>query len=97
MPHSNAPAIVQLMPLVFFVLIFYFLLIRPQQKKQKEYKRMRESVKKNDEVVTSGGIHGTVVGIKDKTFILRVDNDVKLEVDKVSLGYIKKKRDDKAV
>ena len=52
---------------------------------------------KNDEVVTSGGIHGTVVGIKDKTFILRVDNDVKLEVDKVSLGYIKKKRDDKAV
>jgi len=97
MPHSNAPAIVQLMPLVFFVLIFYFLLIRPQQKKQKEYKKMRESVKKNDEVVTSGGIHGTVIGIKDKTFILRVDNDVKIEVDKVSLGYIKKKRDDKAV
>jgi len=95
--HANTPSLaIQIMPLVFFILIFYFILIRPQQKKQKEHKQMIEGIRKNDEVVTAGGIHGTVVNVKDKTFILRIDESAKLEIDKASISYIKKKRNDKA-
>lgn len=93
-PNSGALTI-QLLPLVFFLFVFYFLLIRPQQKKQKEHKMMIDGVKKNDEIVTVGGVHGTVVNIKEKTFILRIDDNAKMEIDKVSIAYIKKKRDDK--
>jgi preprotein translocase subunit YajC len=50
------------------------------------------SLKKNDEVVTVGGIHGTIVNIKEKTFILRVDDNTKIEVDKNSIAYLKKRQ-----
>jgi len=82
--------IVQLLPLLFIFIIFYFLLIRPQKAKEKEHRRMLEGVKKNDEIVTSSGIHGTVVNIKDKTLILRVDDNVKIEIEKSCVAYIKK-------
>ena len=96
--QASAPSvIVQIMPAIFLILIFYFILIRPQQKKQKEHKQMIDSIKKNDEVVTAGGIHGTIVNVKDNTFILRVDEGAKMEIDKVSVSYIKRKRNDKAV
>ncbi len=96
MQTNNVPLIFQLLPLIFFIFIVYFLLIRPQQKKQREHDMMVKSIKKNDEVVTIGGIHGAVVNIKDKTFTLRVDDSAKIEIDKSSIAYIKKKRDDKA-
>lgn len=91
MPQAQAVnPVVQLLPLVFIFIIFYFLLIRPQKAKEKEHRRMLENVKKNDEIVTSGGIHGTVVNIKDKTLILRVDDNVKIEIEKNCVAYIKK-------
>ena len=95
MQPTSGPFIIQVLPLIFLIAIFYLILIRPQQKKQKEHQAMIEGVKKNDEVVTTGGIHGTVVNIKEKTFILRVDDAAKLEIDKASIAYIRKKRDDK--
>ncbi len=79
-------------PLIFIFLIFYFLIIRPQQKKQKEHQAMIRNLKKNDEVVTSGGIHGVIINIKDKTFVLRVDENTKIEIDKISVAYLKKTR-----
>lgn len=85
--------------LVFFALIFiafYFLLIVPQKKKQQQHKKMIDELKKNDEVVTAGGIHGTVVNVKDKTFVLRVDENTRIEVDKPSIAYIEKQRNDQA-
>ena len=97
MPKSNAPIVFQLLPLVFFIGVFYFLLIMPQKKQQKKHKMMIEGIKKNDEVVTIGGVHGIVVGIKEKTFILRIADNIKIEVDKVSLAYKTKQGNDKAI
>ena len=51
---------------------------------------MLNNIAKNDEVVTSGGIHGTVINVKEKTLILRIDEDVKIEIDKSSIAYLKK-------
>lgn len=85
-------AIASLMPIIFIFGIFYFLLIRPQQKKQKEHERMTSELKKNDEVVTNGGVHGTVVNVKDTTLILKIDDNVKIEINKSSVAYLKKSR-----
>ncbi len=88
-PAPNA-GILNFIPLIFIFLVFYFLIIKPQQKKQKEHHAMVNGLKKNDEVVTSGGLHGTIVNLKEKTIILRVDENTKVEVEKSSVAYIKK-------
>ncbi len=91
MPQSPAVnPIIQFFPLIFIFIIFYFLLIRPQKSKEKEHRRMLENLNKNVEIVTSGGIHGTVVNVKDKTLILRVDDNVKIEIEKSCVAYVKK-------
>lgn len=70
--------------------IFYFILIRPQRAEQRRRQEMLNKISKNDEVVTSGGIHGTVVNVKDKTVTLRIDENVKIELEKNCIGFIKK-------
>jgi len=91
MPQSaQAGSLLNLLPLVFIFVIFYFLLIRPQKAKEKEHQKMLGSLNKNDDVVTSSGIHGTIVNVKDKTLILRVDENVKIEIEKNCVAYIKK-------
>lgn len=82
--------LINLMPLVLIFIIFYFLLIRPQRQAQKEHQRMLASLSKNEEVVTTGGIHGTIINVKEKTVILRIDENVKVEVDKNCIAYLKK-------
>jgi len=89
---SQPSPIVSLMPLFLIFGIFYFLLIRPQQKKQKEHEKMITELKKNDEVVTSGGIHGTIVNVKDNVFVVRIDDNVKIEVDKSAVSRVIKSR-----
>lgn len=76
--------------------IFYFLIIRPQNKKQKEAKRMIEAVKKGDRVVTAGGVHATVYTVKDKTVILKVDENTKIEFSKSAIASVEAKGDAKA-
>jgi len=91
MPQSNAAnPLVQFFPLALIFIIFYFLLIRPQKQKEKEHQKMLAGIDKNDEVVTSSGIHGTVVSVKEKTLILRIDENVKMEIEKSNIAYIKK-------
>jgi preprotein translocase subunit YajC len=91
MPQSSAAnPLFQFLPLVLIFVIFYFLLIRPQKQKEKEHQKMLAGVNKNDEVVTLGGIHGVIVNVKEKTLILRIDENVKMEIDKNSVAYIKK-------
>jgi len=68
--------------------IFYFILIRPQQKKQKELQKLVEALKKGDRVMTSGGIFGTVAGLKDNIVILKVADDVKIEVLKTAVASV---------
>jgi preprotein translocase subunit YajC len=91
MPQGQAPnpLISLVFPFILIYVIFYFLIIRPQRNKEKEHQKMLTNLNKNDEIVTVGGIHGTVVNVKDKTIILRVDDNVKIEVEKTSVVHIK--------
>jgi len=72
--------------LVFVV--FYFLIIRPQNKKQKEAKKMIEAVKKGDKIVTIGGVHGTVHAVKEGTVVVKVDDDCKIEFSKSAVATV---------
>ena len=74
-------SLVGLLPIVVIFLVFYFLLILPNQKRQKKLQRMLADLKNGDRVVTNGGIHGTIVGLRDEYVVLRVPPEqVKLEV-----------------
>ena len=88
---SGQNPLVSLMPIVFIFIIFYFLLIRPQKKAQDEHKKMIASLKKNDEVVTSGGIHGTIMNVKEAAVTLKVDDNVKIDVEKSCIARVKRK------
>ncbi|MBU1121549.1 MAG: preprotein translocase subunit YajC [Candidatus Omnitrophota bacterium] len=90
--QGSPNAIFQFIPLIFIFVVFYFLIIRPQTKKQKEHQALITNLKKNDEVVTSGGIHGTIINIKEKTFVIRVDDNAKIEIDKNAISYVEKQR-----
>jgi preprotein translocase subunit YajC len=88
-PDQPANPMVQMVPFALVFLIFYFLVIRPEKDKQKKHKEMVDNVKKNDQVVTVGGIHGTVVNVKPTTVTVRIDDDAKMEVDKEAITTIK--------
>ncbi|MDR0877293.1 MAG: preprotein translocase subunit YajC [Treponema sp.] len=86
-----APAgnpILQFLPFVAIIAIFYFLIIRPQNKKQKETKRMLEALKKGDKIVTIGGIHGTIQSVKETTVIVKVDDGIKLEFSRSAISNV---------
>ena len=74
-----------LIMLVVVFAIMYFMMIRPQQKRQKEIQKMRESMKVGDKVVTAGGIHGKIKEISDKDFLIEIAENVKIRVDKASV------------
>ena len=82
--------LVQMAPLIFIFVIFYFLLIRPQQKKQKEHQKLISAVKTGDQVVTNAGIHGTVANVKDKTVIIKIADNVKVEFDRGAIAAVEK-------
>ena len=89
---SDAPSpLLQFLPLVFLFVIFYFLLIRPQQQKQKAQADMISKLEKNDEVITIGGVHATVISVGEKTATLRIANNVKIEIEKNSIQQVTKK------
>ena len=71
--------------LVIFV-IFYFFMVRPQNKKRKELQNLRDNLKKGDNVVTIGGIHGKVVDVKETTVLINIDANTKIKVDKSSIA-----------
>ena len=68
------------------MVVFYFFMIRPQQKKAKEARKFRESLQKGSKVVTIGGIHGRVVEVAETTVLLEVDNNVKLRFEKSAVA-----------
>ena len=81
-----------ILPFVLVIGIFYFMVIRPQKAEQKKHLQMLEALGKNDEVITTGGIHGTVVAVKDKVVTLRVDENVKIDVEKNCVAHVVKKQ-----
>ena len=92
MSEAAPSPILQFLPLVFLFIIFYFLMIRPQQQKQKEHTKMLSKLEKNDEVITSGGVHATVVSVGEKTVALRIAENVRIEIEKSSITQVTKKK-----
>ena len=72
--------LLQFMPLILIFAVFYFLLIRPQQKKAKEHQSFLQALKKGDAVVTNGGIHGKITGITDKVVTLEIADNMRIKV-----------------
>ena len=71
--------------IVLMIAIFYFFMIRPQQKRQKEIKKFRDSIKNGDKVITAGGIYGKVKEIEDNVVVLEIASGVKIRIDKNSI------------
>jgi preprotein translocase subunit YajC len=83
-----AGSIMTFLPFVLIIAVFYFLIIRPQNKKQKETQKMLAALKKGDKVVTIGGIHGTVSSVKENTVVVKVDDTTKLEFTRSAIATV---------
>ncbi|MDR2481267.1 MAG: preprotein translocase subunit YajC [Spirochaetaceae bacterium] len=81
-------SLLQFLPFVLIIAIFYFLIIRPQNKKQKETQKMLAALKKGDKIETIGGIHGTISQVKEKTVIVKVDDTTKIEFNRTAVATI---------
>ena len=88
-PSGAGPSpISMLLPIVGMLAIFYFLLIRPQQKRQKESQKMIEALRKGDRVVTASGLMGTVVGLHDDVVVMKIAENVKVEMLKSAVTAV---------
>lgn len=86
-------------PMVFPVLMIvmmYFLLIRPQRKKAKELENLQKSAKPGDHVITIGGVHGIIASVKERTLMVKIADNVKIEMDKSAIATVIKKSDESA-
>jgi preprotein translocase subunit YajC len=83
--------LISLLPIVLIFAVFYLLLIYPKQRQQKKHQQMLSDIKKGDEVITSSGIHGRVVGVGDSVVVLRIAENVKIEVEKSHVAAITKR------
>ena len=79
-----------ILPFLLIILVFYFLILRPQQKRQKERQKLLNSVQKGDKIITSGGIHGTIEGMEEngKDVLVKIADNVKVKVDKSAIATI---------
>jgi preprotein translocase subunit YajC len=82
---GQSNALITFLPLLLVFVVFYFFMIRPQMKKQKEMTNYRSSLKKGDKVVTTGGIYGKIYEVRDSYVMLEVGGDLRLKVDKSAL------------
>jgi preprotein translocase subunit YajC len=80
--------LVTLLPFAAIIAIFYFLIIRPQNKKQKETQKMLSALKKGDRIVTIGGIHGTIQSVREGSVIVRIDDTVKVEFSRSAISSV---------
>ena len=88
-PGVGSPSqLISFLPLVLVFIIFYFLLIRPQQKKSKEHQQMLGKLKKNDEVMTSGGIYGKVTALTDNIVTLEIAPNVRIRVNRPQISAV---------
>lgn len=89
-PAGGMAAFQQVIPLVFMFAIFYFLLIRPQQKKAKEHKALLDALKKGDNVITAGGVHGKISAVDDTIVSLEIASGVIIRITKSYIAAVKK-------
>jgi len=85
------------LPFVLIIVIVYFLMIRPQNKKRKETEKMIAAIKKGDKIVTIGGLHGTIQTVKESTVIIKVDDNVKLEFLRNAISNVIQPSKDKEI
>ncbi len=83
--EDQAGGMSSILMIVALIAIFYFMMIRPQQKQQKKIRQFREGLKEGDRVITAGGIHGKIVGVRDDSFMIDMGNNVKVRIDKNSV------------
>ena len=93
---SGSASLITFLPIILIFVIFYFFMIRPQNKKQKETERMINALKKGDKVITIGGIHGTVSSVKEKTIIVKVDDNCKIEFNRTAISSVELSDEEKA-
>lgn len=82
---NNGSGMMNLFMIVALIAIFYFFMIRPQQKKQKEIRKFREGLKVGDRVITAGGIYGKIKAIKETALVIEIADNVKITIDKGSV------------
>ena len=93
-PGTGSPNIfIQMLPIALIVLIFYFLMIRPARAKQKAVQSMLDALKSGDRVITSSGIHGTVVALQDDIVQVRIADNVKVDFSKSAIVTVVGKRE----
>lgn len=85
-PQGNSNPIMSFLPLILIAIVFYFFMIRPQTKRMKDQKNFITNLKKGDKIVTVGGIHGKIAEVNDDTFMMEIENGVKMKIDKVSVS-----------
>jgi preprotein translocase subunit YajC len=84
-PASSASGLVGILPFIFIFVIMYYVMIRPQMRRQKEQARLVSALKTGDRVVTASGIHGMISNVKDRTVIVKVADNVKIEMEKSAI------------
>ncbi len=84
-PQAQGSSLSMWIMLALIFLVMWFFMIRPQRKQQKELEAMRNSLKKGDKVITAGGIYGIVAEVDERTVLMKVDENVKIRVDKTSI------------
>lgn len=82
--------LLSVLPFVAIIGIFWFFMIRPQNKKQKEIEKMRASMQKGDHVVTIGGAHGTVAAVREKTVVVKFEEGARIEFDRSAISTVSK-------
>ncbi|GHU03695.1 hypothetical protein FACS1894147_08000 [Spirochaetia bacterium] len=85
---GGASLITTFVPFILIIGIFYFLIIRPQNKKQKETQKMLSALKKGDKIVTIGGIHGAIQSVKEHTVVVRVDENARMEFSRSAISSV---------
>ncbi len=74
--------LVSLWPLLLIIVVFYLFMIRPQVKKQKELRKYRENLQQGDKIITTGGIHGKILSVKDQEVVIEVEDQSRIKIDK---------------
>ena len=89
-PAGAGSGLISMLPFVFIFVIMYYVMLRPQMRRQKEQARLVAALKTGDRVVTASGIHGLISNVKDKTVIVKVADNVKLEMEKTAVTNVLK-------
>jgi preprotein translocase subunit YajC len=87
--------IISLLPFVLMFVVLYLLILRPQMKKQKAQQKMIDELEKGDAIVTSGGIHGTILNLKDDILVVKIAENVKIELSRGAVSRVKNKEEKK--